>query len=190
MIDPATAAGAFLHWFQPNLVPSANGSLTVNTTALNASTAVGASYIYPQPQADGYAHQYVILLYRQPSYWQVPSNYSSINPPTDLYARLLFDMADFQQASGLSAPVGTNYFRVFNGTAEQTSSLATATKTGLGAPTTASAATTASGASSASTTSAFATVSFTGRAAVVGATSDVFGMVGAGVLTFLLLALQ
>lgn len=155
MIDPTTAAGTFLHWFQPNLVPSANRNLSVDVVATNASTAVGASYIYPQPPADNYAHQYVILLYRQPPNWAVPSNYSRINPPASVYDRFPFDMADFQRAAGLGDPIGTDWFRVLNGTAEQTSSLATATPT----------AAMTSGGSSATTTSASGVASFTGKAA-------------------------
>lgn len=179
MIDPTVSVGTFLHWFQPNLVPSANRNLTVDVVATNASTAVGASWIYPQPPADGYAHQYVVLLYRQPSNWAVPSNYSRINPPANLYARFPFDMADFQRASGLSDPVGTDYFRVLNGTAEQTSSIATATP---------SAATMGSGSSSASATSPSAVASYTGNSADVKGIHDmvVAGWAGVFALPFLL----
>lgn len=177
MIDPTISLGTFLHWFQPNLVPDANGNLTVDVVAINASTAVGASWIYPQPPADGYAHQYVVLLYRQPPNWAVPSNYSTINPPADIYARVSFDMADFQRAAGLSDPVGTDFFRVLNGTAEQTSSIATATPS----------AATASGGSSASTTSVTPVASYTGNAAPIKGVHDMIVAGWAGVLALPLL---
>lgn len=179
MIDPTTSVGTFLHWFQPNLVPSANGTLTIDIAATNASTAVGATYIYPQPQADGYAHQYVVLVYQQPANWAVPSNYSRINPPANLYARFPFDMADFQRAAGLSDPVGTDYFRVLNGTAEQTSSLAGATAS----------ATMASGSSSAAATTASASgvASKTGNAAATKGMHDVAAAGWAGMLALPLL---
>lgn len=93
----------------------------------------GAFYIYPQPPADGLAHSYVVLLYQQPLNWTLPTNYSGIvgTDMTALQNRYGFDAADFQQSAGLNgALVGTNYFRVLNGTAEQSSSLATATMTG------------------------------------------------------------
>lgn len=160
MIDPTTAAGTFLHWFQPNLVPGGNGNLTVDVVATNASTAIGASWIYPQPPADGYAHQYVILLYQQPPNWAVPSNYSRVSPPANVYARFPFDMADFQRAAGLDDPIGTDYFRVLNGTADQTSSIAGATSSAI-----------------ATTTSASGVASKTGNAA---ATRGVHGIVAAG----------
>lgn len=168
MVDPTTSIGTFLHWFQPNLILSANGTLTIDVVATNASTAIGASYIYPQPPADGYAHQYVILLYQQPPNWAVPSNYSRINPPADVYARFPFDMADFQRAAGLSEPVGTDYFRVLNGTAEQTSSLAGATPS----------ATMASGSASATATAA----SKTGNAAPTKGVHDLVVAGWAGIL--------
>lgn len=163
MIDPTTDMGTFLHWFQPNLVADSNGNLTVDVTTQNASTAVGASYIYPQPPAENFAHLYVILLYQQPPNWAVPSNYSTINPPSDITARLGFDIADFQRASGLSDPIGTNFFRVLNGTAEQTSTIATATPTFTAASSSGSGATTAS----ATSTTESATSTASGNAAAM-----------------------
>lgn len=72
----------------------------------------------------------------------------------------------------MSDPVGTNYFRVVNGTAEQTSVFATAT------PSTG----TASGSSSVSATSASAEASATGNAATGKGVHDMVVAGWAGVL--------
>lgn len=172
MVDPATARGPFLHWFQPNLVSDSTGELSVDVTVKNASTAVGAKYIYPQPPDDGYAHEYVILLYAQPSNWDVPTNYSTINPPAADSDRLGFDMAIFQSASGLSDPVGTDYFRVINGTAAQSSTVATATPT--------AASTSSGGATAASTTTGSSTSSSTSATGNAAPTNGLAQLVIAG----------
>ena len=125
MIDPS--ARNFLHWFQPNLTPKLNRNLTVDLATGNASSATGATYINPQPRADGIAHEYVVLVYQQPPAWIVPSKYNTINPPGSLEARIGFDMADFQEVSGLKSPVGTTFFKVLNGTSEQSRALLSAT---------------------------------------------------------------
>ncbi|KAK4500004.1 hypothetical protein PRZ48_008190 [Zasmidium cellare] len=137
MIDPTSRSGTYLQWLQPNLIADTTGKLTVDTTATGASSAVGATYDAPDPPTDDYAHEYVILLYQQPANWAIPRSYSSINPPPQTRKRIGFVMADFQQAAGLDAPVGANYFRVFNGSPQATSSLS-AVPTDSGAPATAS----------------------------------------------------
>ena len=122
----------FLHWFQPNLALSST-ALTPNLTATKASpSAVGAAFYQPTPPKGSGPHQYVLLLFAQPIGFQIPADFSSINPPTGagggLVARIGFNVTKFAGESGLGAPVAANWFQVLNGTAAETSSvMATAT---------------------------------------------------------------
>lgn len=127
---------------------------------LTNATAVGASYIYPQPPV-GQLHEYIFLLYEQPQNWTIPTNYSTINPPSGLLARLDFQIADFQNAAGLDSPIAANYMRVLNSTAEASSSLVSATETAL----TLSTATEPTSSASASTTTEATTSSSTSATA-------------------------
>jgi phosphatidylethanolamine-binding protein len=109
----------FLHWFQPDLtlVPS----LVLTPGSSNMST--GAPYIGPAPPP-GSPHRYTLLLFSQPAEFAVPDAFSDINPPTDLLARIGFNITEFITAAGLDAPLAGSYFRVVNasGTASSTGS--------------------------------------------------------------------
>lgn len=156
-----------LHWLQPNLVVGSGNNLTVDVTVRDASSAIGAPYITPAPPQGEGPHTYVVLLYEQPPRWSVPSNYSTINPPADVNARIGFQIADFESASGLGEPVGANYFRVLNGTAQETSSAeaaATVSASSTGAAS-ATATTERTASSGASTSSASASASATSNGA-------------------------
>lgn len=67
------------------------------------------------------------MLFRQPANWTIPSNYSSIDLPADLYARAYFNLPDFLSSSGLGAPIEATFFRALNDTAQESASAATAT---------------------------------------------------------------
>lgn len=154
-----------LHWLQPNLV-SQNGSLnlTVDVTATGASPAVGAPYLPPTPPGGSGAHRYTFLLYEQPDMWMFPTNYSQLNPPSDSSARSPFNVSDFVTAAGLGQVIGANFLRVLNGTAQETSSVASATGTAAPAGS-ASATATGTTSSGASGSSSAATPSATGSSA-------------------------
>lgn len=74
------------------------------------------------------------MLFEQPPNWTVPANYSFIDPPASIYARLNFSLTDFLSSSGLGDPIGATFFRSMNGTAQQSSIAATATIGNSAAP--------------------------------------------------------
>lgn len=114
-----------LHWFQPNLVATSdNANLSFDPTVAGASTAVGATYLTPTPPGGDIPHHYTLTLFSQPQDWAVPSQFATVNPPANSSARIGFNLTDFVSASGLQ-PIASNYFRVLNGTAAETSSYAT-----------------------------------------------------------------
>lgn len=163
MIDSAVPV---LHWLQAGLVVASDDqTLQVNSNV--DSTIVGTPYIGPMPPAGSGPHNYVILLFEQPSNWTIPANYSSINPPMAEEDVVGFDVVDFVAASKLGAVVGSNYFRVLNGTLAETSSFATATKTGDGAPASATAGMTSSSTAASTATSTGASVSATATSGAV-----------------------
>jgi len=162
-----------LHYFQPNLFGSSE-VLSFDPQAENATTAVGATYIPPTPPAGDGPHRYNILLYVQPEGFTVPSQFSSIDPPADVTARIGFDMAGFAKAAGLGVPVSAVWFQVENkeaGSSGNTTSSggASPTTSGSGSASTggtASTATRTQGSSSTGSSTASATgASSTGNAA-------------------------
>lgn len=122
-----------LHLLQPNLVASATNGTLIPSPSNNDTALVGSPYVPPQPPAGDGAHDYIILLYPQPDDWNIPANYSNINPPSVAEDVMGFDFADFVAASGLGDPVGANWWREVNET------MGGATGSGMGAVGTASA---------------------------------------------------
>ncbi len=166
-----------LHYFQPNLV-GINHELSVQPSARNATTAVGAEYIPPTPPGGDIAHRYSVLLYPQPEGFTVPEAFASFSPPADVNARYPFNMSGFAGAAGLGQPVAANWFRVINETSTETGSstvsgTASITSTASGSAVTASAVTTTSAAtgtpasSASSSATASASSSATGAAGLV-----------------------
>ncbi|KAK5047417.1 hypothetical protein LTR84_006513 [Exophiala bonariae] len=161
---------ALLHYFAPNLL-STNATLALEGAGSgNESTAVGASYIPPTPPGGDGPHRYTFLLYAQPNNFTIPAEYTSISPPNSTADRVGFDIVGFAEAAGLGQPLAANYLRVLNGTAEETSSAATASATSTGSAivstsATGPAASTTSGATSASETASESAGSATSSAA-------------------------
>ena len=164
-----------LHWFQPNLVArSNNANLSYDPTVAGASSAVGATYLTPTPPGGDVPHHYTLTLFSQPQDWAVPSQFVTVNPPANSSARIGFNLTEFISASGLQ-PIASNYFRVVNGTATDTSSyatmdgtavLSTSTMAGVSSTMPASASASSTGVSSA-TLSSVAVATPTGLAVTV-----------------------
>lgn len=110
----------YLHYFQPNLVSSSPANVLISN---NETDIKGASYILPSPPFGNGPHRYVLLLFTQPSDFEVPSAYADINPPANLTVRIGFNITTFMAAAGLADPVAATYFLVLNGTAAETASV-------------------------------------------------------------------
>lgn len=173
-----------LHWIQPNLVAQPDGNLTVDPSVAGASQ-VECPYLTPTPPDS--PHRYVIMLFEQPANWTVPPNYSSINPPANLYARAYINLPDFLSSSGLGAPIGATFFRALNGTAQQSASAATATISNSAVPAGAtSASATTTGGEAASSTVGTPVASYSAGAAPIKNSLAEAAVVGLGGLLFLL----
>lgn len=131
MIDPF---GPFLHWLQPSLIPTSSSDRTLHKNNASSGSLIGAEYVYPLPPAGTGAHDYVVLLYSQPSGWQFPQEYEDLNPPASLDLRMGFDVVDFVEAARLGEPIGANYFRVINETTSASSSPAVPSATSMTTP--------------------------------------------------------
>jgi Phosphatidylethanolamine-binding protein len=112
----------FLHWLETDFTLSSSLVLTPGST----NTSTGASYIGPSPPP-GTPHRYVFWLFSQPSEFTIPESFSAIDPPTDILARIGFNLTEFVTAAGLDAPLAGAYFTVVN-------SSATASGTGASTP--------------------------------------------------------
>ncbi|KIW13096.1 hypothetical protein PV08_08283 [Exophiala spinifera] len=132
-----------LHYFQPNLAGASEVLSDFSNDADNFTSASPVPYIAPGPPAGDGPHKYTVLLYRQFKGFSIPSEYSSFFPPSDVNARIGFDMAGFAKAANLPEPVGANWFQVENGEAAPSSTASSE-----------SAASTSSSESAASSTSA------------------------------------
>lgn len=111
-----------LQWFQPNLLVT-DHILNANINNKHATRVVGASYLQPSPPYGSGPHEYTMLLFEQPQDFSLPSNYNGINPPTDIDARVGFNITKFMAATKLDMPIAANYFQVLSGTAAQSSSV-------------------------------------------------------------------
>lgn len=136
-----------LHYFQPNLFGSSE-VLSFDAEAVNATTAIGATYIPPTPPAGDGPHRYNILLYLQPEGFTVPTEFASIDPPADVSARIGFDMAGFAKAASLGEPVAAVWFQVENKEGGSANSTGSSSTTGAAAPTGSASTTTGSGSAS------------------------------------------
>lgn len=175
-----------LHYLQPNLFGSE--ILFFDATAPNASTAIGASYIAPNPPAGDIPHKYTFIMYRQPEGFEIPSEFVSINPPADVNARIGFDIAAFVQATNLGEPIGATWFQVQNNetdgsstTTESSTESSTATTTGSGSETSSAESTGTSATTSATTTggSSSTGTSASASATATGTDGNAAGMVTA-----------
>ncbi|KAF1985108.1 PEBP-like protein [Aulographum hederae CBS 113979] len=103
-----------LHWLVPNVTSMDRGSATLNVPA----PPPGAPYIQPSPPGGDLPHRYVFLLYSIPANWTFPEKYANINPPTNVTARIGFNLQDFLSAAQLdNAPLlAGNYITVQNQT--------------------------------------------------------------------------
>lgn len=155
-----------LHYFQPNLVGTTK-ALTIASNITTASTIPSTEYLPPTPPGGDGPHRYTFLLFAQPQDFAIPEAYSSFIPPADVYARFPFDIEGFVKAAGLAEPVAANWFRVLNGTAEETRVALTST----GAPE-ATSASTANSATATTTGSSSATTSSGPSSATAAATSS------------------
>lgn len=167
MIDQDVNTGSgprveLLHLFQPNLVGGGSQALSVQISAKNATTAVGAEYVTPSPPGGDGPHRYTLLLYPQPANFAVPQAFASFSPPADLNARYPFNMTGFAEAAGLGQPIAANWFRVVNDTTDATSSSSSSLASGSA---------TAS-ATSAATSSASSAASAAGLVEVGGSTTE------------------
>ncbi|KAK5064464.1 hypothetical protein LTR84_000297 [Exophiala bonariae] len=166
----------FLHWFQPDLAESDEllaGLLAVQNSSdsINATTSAlpSAPYLAPTPPEGSGPHRYTFLLYAQPDDFSVPASYASffVDVP-DLSNRLPFNIKQFAEDSDLGEPLAANWFRVLNGSAEETSAALTSTvgpsSTASGSANTATATTTSasSGSQTGTATSSSSSATATG----------------------------
>lgn len=110
-----------LQWYQPDLTLNPSGTLTTSSLL---STMNAAPYISPQP-LPGPAHEYITLLYQQPSNYKFPTCLDSAVQSTK--GRFGFNLKDFVKDAGLDEPVAANWFRMQNPTPASTSYAITST---------------------------------------------------------------
>lgn len=153
-----------LHWMSPDITGVTDGKNSTELTIPNPP--VGTPYLQPAPPVGDFPHRYVFLLFEQPRNFSIPPEFANINPPTDVSARIGFNLAKFVAASGLSTPIAANYITVQNttGTATTTFPPAQYSTTVTGSSTTV----TVSGGASGTSASASASASSTSNVAASG----------------------
>lgn len=106
-----------LHWLVPNVAIAANGSLSIPVPTNGSAGGVpGAVYAQPSPPVGDIPHRYTQILFAQPASFVFPASFSYVNPvnPANATARVGFNITQFIQAAGLSAPLAANYISVQN----------------------------------------------------------------------------
>lgn len=113
-----------LHWYESDLRVTWN---SLSGRILNASdpSAPSASYVGPQP-LPGPPHHFVILLYRQPEDYELPSCLDVVLPTT-LGSRIALNLEEFVKVADLGTPFAANWFQVQDSTPPTTTYAITST---------------------------------------------------------------
>ncbi|KAK4546599.1 hypothetical protein LTR36_001816 [Oleoguttula mirabilis] len=95
-----------LHWYQPNLTQTSNGTFVSNSTPI-------ATYGGPMPGLNDIAHTYTLYLFAQPANFELPAwDAGRTYDPISVYARMNFSVEAIAGVAG--SPVAANYFRVMD----------------------------------------------------------------------------
>lgn len=99
-----------LQWFQPGLTATSSASSDHHAlTVDNALARLTAAYIPPSP-IPGPPHEYVTLLYRQPTHFSLPDCLRNSALSSD--GRHGFNLGQFVEVAGLGNPVAANWFKM------------------------------------------------------------------------------
>ncbi|KAK5127753.1 hypothetical protein LTR08_004213 [Meristemomyces frigidus] len=95
-----------LHWYQPDLIQTSNGTFVSNTTPI-------ATYGGPMPGLNDIPHTYTLYLFAQPANFELPAwDAGSTYDPISVYARMNFSVEAIAGVAG--SPVAADYFRIVN----------------------------------------------------------------------------
>ncbi|PNP86430.1 hypothetical protein FNYG_00132 [Fusarium nygamai] len=159
VLKPGAFPTTLIHWVRPYLQPE-NGSFKPT------SIAPLVPYMPPGPPP-GQTHNYIVLLFEQPSNFKVPESYTPYfsNITASVNNRIGFNLTEFTDATELKQPVAANWFRV----STPVQSTSTASASPAGTRTTRSQATV-------STSSASKVLAIMGRMGLVGLAMTLIGL--------------
>lgn len=106
VLKPGALPKTLIHWVRPYLQPE-------NDSFKPTSTAPLVPYMPPGP-SPGQTHNYIVLLFEQPSNFKVPESYTPYfsNITASVNNRIGFNLTEFTDATELKQPVAANWFRV------------------------------------------------------------------------------
>jgi len=96
--------GPILHWIQPGLKPSADGTLS------SSGTPFVADYIGPAPPPPSGPHRYTFFLYEQPEGFNVEKYAPPGGQKLGNWKRIRYDLGAFEKEAKLGPVVAANYF--------------------------------------------------------------------------------
>ena len=92
-----------VHWIQPGLKVNDAGTLEHETSSV-------VDWLAPSPAPFSGGHRYLVVLYQQPTDFDISRWNATFVKPVSTWSRLRWDLDDFAKKAGLDVMIAASYF--------------------------------------------------------------------------------